>query len=341
MYTFGIDSQGANVVVSVNGSTLMRSHGDLNQLERTTTNIELDATQTYEISVVSMRQKKAEGHALRFGWGLPQEESEFTGGELEVAKQADAVIAVMGLSVEYERESIDRAFEGLPTEQTDMLQGIVSANPNTVVVLQSGSSIESPELKAMAPAILQSWYPGEQGGTAIANTLFGDNNPGGKLPLTFVKSWDDLPAFNDYDISKGRTYLYFEKEPLWAFGHGLSYTTFELDSLNVKEKSVAKNGTIRMDVTVKNTGERAGDEVVQVYVKDLFDRSEKPLQRLKAFERVTVEAGESKVVNLSIDAKDLAYWDEQKSDWALGDRYEIRVGNASDNVLLSETITLK
>ena len=340
LYNFAVDNKGADVMVQVNGAPLMRDHGS-NRVNRTATNIELDATQTYEIEIISMRSNNADKHLLRFGWELPQEASEFEGGELEVARQADAVIAVMGLSVDYERESIDRVFEGLPPEQTDMLRGVVAENPNTVVVLQSGSSIESPELKAMAPAILHSWYPGEQGGNAIANTLFGDNNPGGKLPLTFVKSWDDLPAFNDYDISKGRTYLYFDKEPLWAFGHGLSYTTFEIDSLDIKETSVARDGNIKLDVTVKNTGQRTGDEVVQVYVKDLFDRSEKPLQRLKAFERISVEAGKSETVSLSIEVKDLAYWDEQKADWALGDRYEIRVGNASDNILQTETISVK
>ncbi|AMO58673.1 glycoside hydrolase family 3 C-terminal domain-containing protein [Endozoicomonas montiporae] len=341
LYTFAVDTKGADVMVQVNGAPLMRDHGNNHKVSRTTTNLELDATKTYEISIISMRSNNADEHVVSFGWKLPQEDSEFEGGELEVAKQADAVIAVMGLSVEYERESIDRAFEGLPPEQTDMLRGVVAANPNTVVVLQSGSSIESPELKAMAPAILQSWYPGEQGGNAIANTLFGDNNPGGKLPLTFVKSWDDLPPFNDYDITKGRTYLYFDKEPLWAFGHGLSYTTFEMTDLSLKEKSVAKDDTIKLDVTVKNTGKRAGDEVIQVYIKDLFDRSEKPLQRLKAFERVSVEAGKSEVVSLDIDVNDLAYWNEQTSDWALGDRYEIRVGNASDNILLTETVTVQ
>ncbi|GAA4902237.1 glycoside hydrolase family 3 C-terminal domain-containing protein [Ferrimonas pelagia] len=341
LYTLGLEHQGGDVVINVNGGPLIRDHGDANKLLRSTQEIELDASQAYEITVVSMRKGNAKDHVLRFGWQLPQEESQFEGGELEVAKQADAVIAVMGLSVDYERESIDRAFEGLPQAQTDMLRSVVNANPNTVVVMQSGSSIESPWLKDNVPAILQSWYPGEQGGNAIANTLFGDNNPGGKLPQTWVRSWDDLPPFNDYDMTKGRSYWYFDKEPLFAFGHGLSYTDFTMDKLKLKSNKVKQDGTIDLSVRVKNTGKVDGDEVVQVYVHDKFDRSDKPQQRLKAFERVSLKKGERKTVDLSIDVADLAYWDEQTKDWALGDRYEIRVGNASDNIKLTDTVRVK
>ncbi|GAA4902279.1 glycoside hydrolase family 3 C-terminal domain-containing protein [Ferrimonas pelagia] len=341
LYTLGIEHMGGDIVVQVNGAPLIRDHGDNPEMTRFTKEIELDATQTYEFTVISMRRANAPEHALRFGWQEPQEANQFEGGELEVAKKADAVIAVMGISVAYERESIDRAFEGLPTAQTEMLQSVVNANPNTVVVMQSGSSIESPWLKDNVPAILQAWYPGEQGGNAIANTLFGDNNPGGKLPLTWVKTWDDLPPFNDYDMTKGRSYWYFDKEPLFAFGHGLSYTDFTMDKLKLKSNKVKQDGTIDLSVRVKNTGKVDGDEVVQVYVHDKFDRSDKPKQRLKAFERVSVKAGKSETVNLSIDVADLAYWDEKTKNWALGDRYEIRVGNASDNIKLTDTVRVK
>ncbi|GAA4903209.1 glycoside hydrolase family 3 C-terminal domain-containing protein [Ferrimonas pelagia] len=340
-YTFAVDNLGGDVQVQINGAPFIRDHGEEPDVKRLTKAIDLDATQTYEIKVINMRKTDYEDHRLRLAWQLPQEKSNFEGGELDVAKQVDAVIAVMGISVEYERESIDRPFEGLPQEQVEMLNGVLNANPNTVVVLQSGSSIESPWLKENAPAILQSWYPGEQGGVAIANTLFGDYNPGGKLPLTWVRTWDDLPPFADYDITKGRSYWYFDKEPLWAFGHGLSYTNFKLDKLKIHSRKVNVDGTIDLSVRVKNTGKMDGDEVVQVYVADIFERSDKPKQRLKAFERVTVPAGKSQVVELSIDVADLAYWDEHSQDWSLGDRYEIRVGNASDRLSLTKTIEVR
>ncbi|MGF1792236.1 glycoside hydrolase family 3 C-terminal domain-containing protein [Photobacterium profundum] len=341
LYTLGFESLGANVIMNLNGSTILRNHSSANQLLPTSVEVELDGEQTYEIEVYTMRIPNSKGHALKFGWQLPMQNSEYAGKELEAAKKVDVVVAVMGLSTDHERESIDRMAEGLPTEQTDMLKNIVDVNPNTVVVMQSGSSIESPWLKGNIPAIIQSWYPGEQGGNAIANTLFGDNNPGGKLPMTFVKSWSDLPAFGDYDITKGRTYLYSNKEPLWAFGHGLSYTEFAMVDLTLKSGTVAKDGQIEVTVAVENTGKVAGDEVVQVYVTDMFDRSDKPIQRLKAFDRVSLDAGEKRDVTLSINVADLAYWDESTKDWALGDKYQIRVGNASDNILLTKTIRVE
>ncbi|AJR05231.1 beta-glucosidase [Photobacterium gaetbulicola] len=341
LYTLGVESQGYEMVFDIDGSTILRDHGNNSEPLRTTAELELDSQKTYTFTVLAMEKRGSSERSVKFGWELPSEDSIYEGAELEAAKKADVVIAVMGLSTEYERESIDRTSEGLPSEQIDLLRSIIKVNPKTAVVLQSGSSIESPWLKSNVPAILQSWYPGEQGGAAIANTLFGDNNPGGKLPLTFVKSWSDLPAFNDYDISKGRTYLYFDKEPLWAFGHGLSYTQFALSDMKIKSSKVAKDGHIDVTVTVENTGKKAGDEVVQVYITDMFERSEKPKQRLKAFERVSLEAGESKQVNLSIDVSDLAYWDEKTKGWMLGDKYEIRVGNASDNILLTDTINVE
>ncbi|MGF1735953.1 glycoside hydrolase family 3 C-terminal domain-containing protein [Photobacterium satsumensis] len=340
LYTLGVESQGYEMVFDIDGSTIFRDHGNNSEPLRTTAELELDSQKTYTLTVLAMEKRGSSERTVKFGWELPSEDTSYEGAELEAAKKADVVIAVMGLSTEYERESIDRTSEGLPSEQIDLLRSIVKVNPKTAVVLQSGSSIESPWLKSNVPAILQSWYPGEQGGSAIANTLFGDNNPGGKLPLTFVKSWSDLPAFNDYDITKGRTYLYFEKEPLWAFGHGLSYTEFALSDLKIGSK-VTKDGQVAATVTIENTGKVAGDEVVQLYVTDMFERSEKPIQRLKAFDRVSLEAGEKRDITLTFDVADLAYWDEKTKDWMLGDKYEIRVGNASDNILLNETITVE
>ncbi|WP_159064881.1 glycoside hydrolase family 3 C-terminal domain-containing protein [Thaumasiovibrio subtropicus] len=338
LYTLGFDTLGANATLNINGSTMLRNHGNSREVEQARIEMELDGEQTYEFELITMRKPNHQAHSLSFGWQLPNADNAFEGKEVDVAAQADVVIAVMGLSVEYERESIDRTAEGLPTEQTRMLEQVLAVNPNTVVVLQSGSSIESPWLKENVPAILQSWYPGEQGGVAIANTLFGDNNPGGKLPLTFVQSWDDLPPFGDYDITKGRTYWYADKTPLWAFGHGLSYTQFAMTEMSLAASTVKPTDEISVSVTLKNEGDVDGDEVIQLYVADLFDRTDKPHQRLKAFERVQLAKGESKRVTLSFPVKDLAYWDEESRDWALGDRYQIRVGNASDSIHLTDTL---
>ena len=339
LYTLGFDSVGARATLMVNGSTVIRNHGNTRKLSRSSVEMELDGSQTYEIELYTMRQPNNPKHEFRFGWQLPKAGGAAEmGQEAKIAAEVDAVIAIMGLSTEYERESVDRVSEGLPSEQEAMLAQVVEANKNTVVVLQSGSSIESPWLKENIPAIVQSWYPGEQGGNAIANTLFGENNPGGKLPMTFVKSWSDLPDFGDYDITKGRSYWYFDKQPLWAFGHGLSYTEFELSGLKLAEETLEPSDKISVSVNVSNTGKVDGDEVVQLYVTDMFERADKPLQRLMAFERVSVPAGKTKQVTLEFDVSELAYWADK--DWALGDRYEIRIGNASDNITLKGMVNI-
>ncbi len=340
LYDIGVSSVGGEVTLQINGQPVIRSHGVAEQ--NTRQSFEFKEGETYHISLIYMKKNVSTDANLSFGWQLPQEQSSYKGQERKVVAEADVVIAAMGLSVDYERESIDRPFEGLPQRQIDLLKEVLAVNPNVAVVLQNGSSIESPWLKANVPAILETWYPGEQGGVAIVRTLFGEVNPGGKLPMTFVKTWDDLPAQGDYDISKGRSYMYFQKEPLFAFGHGLSYTSFELSGLSVAEIKLQKNDTIHLEVNVKNTGKRIGDEVVQVYVKDLFERTEKPIQRLKAFQRVRVNKGENKVVSLEIPVSSLAYWDEVKKEWTIqSGAYELRVGNASDAIVLTERIEVK
>lgn len=342
LYTFGVETHGAELMVAVNNSPLIRTHGDKKGIEYITRDILLEEGKTYEITITHMNKPNVLSERLRFGWALPKEVSNFEGGEIEAAHDADVVIAVMGLSVDYERESLDRPFEGLPKEQIAMLGKVLKVNPNTVVVLENGSSIESPWLKQHAPAIVEAWYPGEQGGHAIANVLFGEVNPGGRLPMTFVKSWGDLPAQNDYDIAKGRTYLYFEKEPLWAFGHGLSYTSFDYKKLKVNKSSFAKNETVTVKVYIENTGKYDGDEVVQLYVRDLFERNERPIKRLKAFERQTLASGEEVKVELCFNVNDLAYWDESLNDWVVATgNYELLVGKASDDIKLKHIISIK
>ncbi|GJM60808.1 glycoside hydrolase family 3 C-terminal domain-containing protein [Persicobacter diffluens] len=341
LYTLGIETAGANVTVKVNGAPLIRTHGDKENVEHLAKAIRFEEGQNYELEVLYMKNANAQLNQLRFGWQLPVDETAYEGGEMELAANVDAVIAVMGLSVEYERESIDRSFEGLPREQVAFLKELLQVNKNTAVVLQNGSSIESEWLKQHAPAILEAWYPGEQGGLAIAKALFGAVNPGGKLPMTFVKSWNDLPGQDDYDIAKGRTYLYFEKEPLFAFGHGLSYTDFEFSPMEINAESFALEDEIVVSFSVRNTGDRSGDEVAQLYVKELFERNEKPIQRLKAFQRVHLGQGEHANVQLSIPVKDLAYWDENDKQWKVGNGpIELRLGNASDKIHLTKTVNI-
>lgn len=303
--------------------------------------VSLVGGQEYTISVAYGQLSSMAGHTFDAGWMMPADFA--TGGnEAAVCAGADAVVAFLGLSTEYEREAKDRSIEGLPQEQLDMLADVLAVNSNVVVVLHNGSSIESPELFQMAPAVLEHWYPGEQGGRAIADVIFGDYNPGGKLPMTFVKSWDDLPDFGDYDLTKGRTYLYMDKEPLFPFGYGLSYTTFEYSGLTVVSNMVPDSGTIEVSVTVTNSGSVDGDEVVQLYVRDIANMAAgKPHQRLKAFKRVSIAAGEVETVQLSVPVEKLAYWNSLTKAWEIQTGLiEVRVGSSSADIRATANVAI-
>ena len=181
----------------------------------------------------------------------------------DAMRKCDLTIAVVGINKSIEREGQDRYSIELPKDQQIFIEEAYKINPNTVVVLVAGSSLAINWMDEHIPAIVNAWYPGEAGGTAVAEVLFGDYNPGGKLPLTYYRSLDELPAFDDYDIRKGRTYQFFEGNPLYAFGHGLSYTTFSYKKLNIDSTGDA----VKVSFALKNTGKYDGDEVAQLYVK--------------------------------------------------------------------------
>jgi len=187
---------------------------------------------------------------------------------------------------------------------------------------------------AHVPAILQAWYPGEQGGKAVGEILFGDVNPSGHLPLTFYASTADLPDFHDYAMSN-RTYRYFSGKPEFAFGHGLSYTKFKFSGGKLADKNFPANGSAKVTFTVKNTGERDGDVVGQVYFQHV--KSEVPQAKLAlcGFTRVHLKRGESQNVTVEVPAKQLRYWDTQKKQYVVeAGNYEFLVGAASDDIQL-------
>ncbi|GAB5550512.1 MAG: glycoside hydrolase family 3 C-terminal domain-containing protein [Saprospiraceae bacterium] len=227
----------------------------------------------------------------------------------ETAAESDVTIACLGLSqlIEGEEgESImsrnlgDRKSITLPQSQIDFLKVIREKANKLVVVITGGSAISCPEVYEMADALLYAWYPGEQGGLAIGNTLFGKTNPSGKLPVTFVKSIEDLPPYANYDM-KNRTYRYLEKEPLFPFGFGLSYTKFSYENLSLSKDEVnAREESITVSVTVKNEGDVAGEEVVQLYITDDEASVEVPQYALKGFQRVHLEVGASETVTFEL-----------------------------------------
>ena len=184
------------------------------------------------------------------------------------------------------------------------------------------------------PAILQAWYPGEEGGRAVGEVLFGDVNPSGHLPVTFYRATADLPGFTDYSMSN-RTYRYFNGKPLFAFGHGLSYTKFDFQDGKLDSKDIPADGTVKVSFTVKNSGKRDGDEVAQVYFRHVNSSVPQPKLALCGFTRVHLKRGESKRITIEVPAERLRYWDTEKKQYVVEPgNYEFLIGAASDDIRL-------
>jgi len=257
------------------------------------------------------------------------------------ARESDYVVAVMGINKNTEREGLDRVTIDLPHEQTNYLKEIYKENKNIVVVLIAGSAMAINWMEENIPAIVEAWYPGESGGTAIADVLFGDYNPGGRLPFTFYKSVNDLPAFDDYNIYNGRTYMYFEGQVLYPFGYGLSFTSFEYSNLVLDKREYSIDDTISISAEIKNSGKMDGDEVVQLYVSVLESSVKRPLKELKGFERIRLKKGESDTVKFTLAESELDFWDTKSDSWNVEPgTYKISVGGSSEALVLTDTIII-
>ena len=261
-------------------------------------------------------------------------------------KGIDKVVFVGGISAALEGEEMpvdidgfkggDRTHIELPAVQRNFLKALKDAGKHVIFVNCSGSCIAlEPETKT-CDAIVQAWYPGQEGGTAVVDVLFGDYNPGGKLPVTFYKNSKQLPDYEDYSM-RGRTYRYFD-DALFPFGYGLSYTTFEVSPVNSDAFAVNDKDDVKVNVKVKNTGRRDGAEVVQVYIRNLQD-AEGPLKSLRAFQRVDVKAGQSQTVTLSLNRQSFEFWDAETNTMRVKPgQYEILVGTSSSNKDLKKQI---
>jgi beta-glucosidase len=254
---------------------------------------------------------------------------------LAATRQSDVVILALGLGQKHEFEGKDRLDITLPKEQADFAEQIVAANPNTVVVLFSGGPLAVPWLAQNVPAILQAWLPGEQGGHAIADVLFGDYNPAGRLPLTCYLSLAQVPPLKEYDVTQGRTYLYLNERPLYPFGHGLSYTTFQYSNLRLDRAVAGTNETVQVTCDVKNIGSRDGEEVVQLYVRDVEATLPVPLKQLRGFARLSIPRGQTRTVTLPVTVRDLGLWDPAIRAWRIEPgAFEVQVGASSADIRL-------
>ena len=255
------------------------------------------------------------------------------------AKDADVVVAVLGITAELEGEEMqvneegfkggDRTSIDLPKPEQDLLEAVAASGKPVVLVLANGSALAVNWAKEHVNAILESWYAGEEGGAAIAETLSGKNNPAGRLPVTFYTGIDQLPPFEDYAM-KGRTYRYFEGKPLFPFGYGLSYTTFSYGGLTLPEKAIKAGDPLTAEVTVTNTGKLEGDEVAQLYLS--FPKvAGAPLRALRGFNRVHLKPGESQKVRFELKDRDLSMVSEAGDPIIAEGKYSVSIGGGQPN----------
>ena len=272
---------------------------------------------------------------------------------VEAAAQSDVAVVVVGRYPKLEGESFDVKTMDLPAGQDELIQAVEAANPHTIVVLNTGDPVMMTKWLDKTPALLDLWYAGQEGGNALAAVLFGDGNPSGKLPVTLPKRFEDSPAYGHYpgenlrvDYAEGIYvgYRHFDTrnvEPAFPFGFGLSYTTFEYSGLRVTPGKTDGNRPVEVSLQVKNTGTRAGAEVVQLYVHDGHSKVDRPLRELKGFARIELKAGEAKTVSFKLDRAALSYWSAEKKDWqAEPGTFEIQAGASSRDIRLHAPLVL-
>lgn len=270
---------------------------------------------------------------------------------LKLAAKSEVIIFIGGISPELEGEEMpvtidgfsggDRTHLDIPKSQQLLLEKLAALRKPVILVLTNGSALSVNWAKQHIPAIVECWYPGEEGGTALADVLFGDYNPAGRLPVTFYQSISDIPPFDDYRM-EGKTYRYFKGEPLFAFGNGLSYTRFDYTGITAGSNALLAGESVRLNVTVTNSGGYDGDEVVQVYLRQPESVASRPLQSLAAFKRIHLKKGESKALSLEIPATQLRHFDGKIGDYAIASgKYELLVGAASNDIRGKVTVEIK
>jgi beta-glucosidase len=256
-----------------------------------------------------------------------------------LAKQSDVAVVVAGLE---EGEFRDRAFLKLPGRQEELIQALAAAGKPIVVVIVGGSAVTMSPWIDRVGAILHAWYPGEQGGHGVADVLFGDANPAARLPITFAMSEGQLPlAYNHKPTGRGDDYLDLTGMPLFPFGHGLSYTTFEYSALRIEPASMAATDTATIRCTVKNTGTRAGDEVVQLYIRDVLASVARPILELKGFARVALAPGESKDVTFTLGPESLRMLGADMKWIVEPGTFRVMIGASSKDLRLRGEVIVK
>lgn len=286
--------------------------------------------------------------------GNPADAQSLREAAVAAAAKTDVAILVVGRSSKIESEDFDLKTLDLPAGQDELIEAVAKVNKHTVVVINAGGPVIMSKWIAQVPALVDMWYGGQEGGNAIADILFGDANPSGKLPVSFVKQWKDSPAFGHYpgenlqvDYAEGIYvgYRYFDKqkiEPLFPFGYGLSYTKFDYSDLKVSPDKAGPGQSIEVSLRVRNSGSRAGAEVVELYLHDAHSSVDRPIQELKGFRRVGLAPGETKVVDFTLDRSAMSYYSTAKKDWLTEPgQFDVLVGSSSRDIRLTGSFDLE
>jgi beta-glucosidase len=251
----------------------------------------------------------------------------------DAAKKADVAIVYVGTNREIEAEGRDRTALTLPGNQEDLIKTVVAANPRTIVVMMNAGPLTVPSVKENAAALVEAWWTGEEGGNAIADILFGNVNPAGRLPYTVYASAAQVPPQDQYDVTQGFTYMYLSGEPLFPFGHGLSYTTFDYSKLTLSQNKIDPAGKITVSIDVKNTGDKPGDEVVQLYVHQQNSSVKRPTRELRGFQRTNLKPGEIRTLTFALPAQKLAFYDIGAHAFVVPPgTFDIMVGSSSGDI---------
>jgi len=314
------------------------------------TMVALTAGEPVSIRIEFNADVKNSFRAFRYGILPPQPEDSIAEAAALAAK-VDAVILMVGTNDDWETEGNDREMLALPGDQDRLIEAVIAANPNTVVVNNSGSPIAMPWVAA-APAIIQTWFPGQEFGNALTDILLGKVNPSGKLPITFPQKLEDTPAFTSYPGEFGKVYYgeglyagyrwYTSRQiaPLFAFGHGLSYSTFTIADITAPQR-INAGENCELELTLTNTGTMAGSETLQVYIQPLKPSVARPKLELKAFTKIQLQPGEQKQVTITLTEDAFNHWDLKADGWLVSPgEYDVHVGNASDNLMACHRITI-
>jgi beta-glucosidase len=336
----------------LDGKLIVDHSHDSDMGKEITKEIKLQGGRSYAIRVEYYWKGHPRWRSISLGHQPPQPKDSIAEA-VKLAKKSDVVVLVASLNGEWESEGFDRADMKLPGAQNELIERIAKVNKNTIVVINAGSPVEMPWIDKV-PAVLQLWYDSQEQGNALADILFGDETPSGKLPTTFPVRLEDNPAYINYPGENGKVrygegifvgYRYYDIKkiaPLFPFGHGLSYTSFQYSKLRISAKSItpAERLTVKVDVT--NTGKVAGKEIVQLYVRDVNSTFARPEKELKAFEKVELKPKQTKTITFTLDREAFWYFDTNRNAWRVEPgEFEILVGASSRDIRLTGSVTMR